>query len=73
MTRKIIEGRQPSAVRPRHVRWFSELTISDVPLVGGKNASLGENVAQGSMDPGSRLTVTLRVLRTEDRRSKGGP
>ena len=25
-----------------HVRWFSDLTIEDVPLVGGKNASLGE-------------------------------
>jgi len=24
------------------IRWFSELTIDDVPLVGGKNASLGE-------------------------------
>jgi len=26
----------------RYVRWFSELGIDDVPLVGGKNASLGE-------------------------------
>jgi len=25
-----------------YVRWFNELTINDVPLVGGKNASLGE-------------------------------
>lgn len=25
-----------------HVRWFRDLTIGDVPLVGGKNASLGE-------------------------------
>lgn len=24
------------------IRWFSEITIDDVPLVGGKNASLGE-------------------------------
>jgi pyruvate,water dikinase len=24
------------------IRWFSELTLDDVPLVGGKNASLGE-------------------------------
>ncbi|RME76833.1 MAG: phosphoenolpyruvate synthase, partial [Planctomycetota bacterium] len=28
----------------RFVRWFSELGIEDVPLVGGKNASLGEMV-----------------------------
>ncbi len=25
-----------------YIRWFSETTIDDVPLVGGKNASLGE-------------------------------
>jgi pyruvate, water dikinase len=28
----------------RYVRWFEELTVHDVPLVGGKNASLGELV-----------------------------
>src|SRR3989339_281307 len=26
----------------RFILWFNELTIEDVPLVGGKNASLGE-------------------------------
>ena len=26
----------------RYIRWFEELTIADIPLVGGKNASLGE-------------------------------
>jgi len=26
----------------QYVRWFDEITIDDVPLVGGKNASLGE-------------------------------
>ena len=25
-----------------YVRWFKELGLDDVPLVGGKNASLGE-------------------------------
>jgi len=25
-----------------YIRWFDELTIDDIPLVGGKNASLGE-------------------------------
>ncbi len=25
-----------------YIRWFNELTLEDVPLVGGKNASLGE-------------------------------
>ena len=27
---------------PTYIRWFEQLTIDDVPLVGGKNASLGE-------------------------------
>jgi pyruvate,water dikinase len=26
----------------RYVRWFEEIKIEDAPLVGGKNASLGE-------------------------------
>lgn len=26
----------------KYIRWFDELTIDDIPLVGGKNASLGE-------------------------------
>ncbi|AEG01450.1 phosphoenolpyruvate synthase [Methylomonas methanica] len=26
----------------QYIRWFNELTINDIPLVGGKNASLGE-------------------------------
>lgn len=26
----------------QYIRWFNELTIKDIPLVGGKNASLGE-------------------------------
>ena len=25
-----------------YIRWFSDVRLSDVPLVGGKNASLGE-------------------------------
>ncbi len=25
-----------------YIRWFRELSMSDLPLVGGKNASLGE-------------------------------
>ncbi|HJV60306.1 MAG TPA: phosphoenolpyruvate synthase [Albitalea sp.] len=30
----------------RFIRWFSELGAADVPLVGGKNASLGEMVRE---------------------------
>ncbi len=32
----------PVAPRGRYIRWFAEIGIEDVPLVGGKNASLGE-------------------------------
>ena len=28
--------------KKERVLWFKDLTIEDVPLVGGKNASLGE-------------------------------
>jgi pyruvate,water dikinase len=31
-------------MRPKFIRWFSEVTNRDVGLVGGKNASLGEMV-----------------------------
>jgi pyruvate, water dikinase len=26
----------------RYIRWFEEIKIEDIPVVGGKNASLGE-------------------------------
>ena len=32
----------PIPVMAHYIRWFTELGIGDVPLVGGKNASLGE-------------------------------
>jgi pyruvate,water dikinase len=32
----------PTAIPPRYIRWFEEVGIKDIPLVGGKNASLGE-------------------------------
>lgn len=46
-----------------YIRWFSELGIEDVPLVGGKNASLGEMycelVPQGVRVPdGFAVTAT---------------
>ena len=30
------------AIQSPHVRWFADLRNTDVPEVGGKNASLGE-------------------------------
>ena len=28
------------------IKWFADITIDDIPLVGGKNASLGEMVRE---------------------------
>ena len=33
-----------AAAKRRLIKWFAEIGIEDVPLVGGKNASLGEMV-----------------------------
>jgi len=35
----------PSAPHP-FIKWFADITIGDIPLVGGKNASLGEMVRE---------------------------
>ncbi|MEI8170769.1 MAG: phosphoenolpyruvate synthase [Rhodoferax sp.] len=34
------------ATANRYIRWFRELSLTDIPLVGGKNASLGEMFQQ---------------------------
>lgn len=31
---------------PRYIRWFADLSMSDVAVVGGKTASLGEMVGR---------------------------
>src|SRR5438105_15789116 len=36
----------PQGASMRFVRWFSEVGLSDVDLVGGKNASLGEMIRE---------------------------
>ncbi len=40
--------------KTRYIRWFSELGNDDVPLVGGKNASLGEMI-RSLKDKGIRV------------------
>ena len=46
---------QPKNTTPAFIKWFADTGIEDVPLVGGKNASLGEMVralaAQGVKVP----------------------
>ena len=37
------------------VLWFEEISIDDVPLVGGKNASLGEMFRQLDKQKGVRI------------------
>ena len=39
---KILSAKQIEATNGSYIRFFSEIGIGDVPLVGGKNASLGE-------------------------------
>ncbi len=50
----------------RYIRWFRELGMEDVPLVGGKNASLGEMyralTAEGVRVPNG-FAVTARAYR----------
>jgi pyruvate, water dikinase len=36
------QGKHMDPSQSKYIRWFSELSVNDVPLVGGKNASLGE-------------------------------
>lgn len=44
----LLESGTKAAANPRsdRIRWFSEISIDDIPLVGGKNASLGEMYQQ---------------------------
>jgi pyruvate,water dikinase len=50
----------------QYIRWFNELTIHDIPLVGGKNASLGEMyrelAAQGVIVPNG-FAITAEAYR----------
>jgi pyruvate,water dikinase len=49
-----------------YIRWFNELTIDDVPLVGGKNASLGEmyrELAQQGINIPNGFAVTAEAYR----------
>ncbi|MEM2990533.1 MAG: PEP/pyruvate-binding domain-containing protein [Halobacteria archaeon] len=40
------------------VLWFDELTKEDIPLVGGKNANLGELIKAGiPVPPGFAITA----------------
>lgn len=51
---------------PRYIRWFSDIGVADVPIVGGKNASLGEMVrelsAQGVRVPNG-FAITAQAYR----------
>ena len=61
---------------PRFIRWFADIGVADVPLVGGKNASLGEMYrelgAQGVRVPNG-FAVTAEAYRHVLERSGAGP
>ncbi len=52
---------------PRYIRWFEELGMDDVPIVGGKNASLGEmyrELAPLGVSLPNGFAVTAEAFRT---------
>lgn len=52
---------------PRYIRWFEELGMGDVPIVGGKNASLGEmyrELAPLGVSLPNGFAVTAEAFRT---------
>jgi pyruvate,water dikinase len=56
----------PPRPEPKFIKWFSDVTIDDIPLVGGKNASLGEMyrelTAQGVKVPNG-FAITAEAYR----------
>jgi len=60
----------------RFIRWFDEIGIDDVPLVGGKNASLGEMyrelMPKGVLVPNG-FAITAEAYRTMIEESDAGP
>jgi pyruvate,water dikinase len=53
-------------MQSRFIKWFSELTIEDTELVGGKNASLGEmyqNLTQESVRVPNGFAITAEAYR----------
>ncbi|HAT03799.1 MAG TPA: phosphoenolpyruvate synthase [Candidatus Magasanikbacteria bacterium] len=50
-----------SSKQKKHILWFNEIGITDVPLVGGKNASLGEmysNLTKKGIDVPNGFAIT---------------
>jgi pyruvate, water dikinase len=57
---------RPMTAPSRYIRWFSELGVSDVASVGGKNASLGEmlsNLAPAGVKVPNGFAVTAQAYR----------
>ena len=60
----------------KFIRWFDQISIQDVPLVGGKNASLGEMYRGLStrgirVPPGFAITAdAFSVLMAQDQLAK---
>ncbi len=54
----------PQVNKESTVRWFNELSMKDVPIVGGKNASLGEMISQLSNTQESVCLMALPLPQT---------
>lgn len=71
---KVLEVMAMSVQRCRRNGWHSGIcgqAPSDYPEIA--ELLVREGIDPISVDPDLLMAVTLRVLRTEDRRSKGGP
>ena len=45
-----------------YIKFFTELSMKDIPLVGGKNASLGEMIQQlKTLDPERVDAYSVRI------------
>ena len=56
----------PSGHAAQYIQWFNEIGIDDVPLVGGKNASLGEmyrNLASAGVKVPNGFAITADAYR----------
>jgi hypothetical protein len=60
----------------RFIRWFDEISVADVPSVGGKNASLGElyrRESHRSSEPNQDTDLFAEFARQFDRRFGSPP
>ena len=76
MTTQTLEGpiAKSGTKRSEYIRWFDEIGIDDVPLVGGKNASFGRDVSGTGKRKGVKVpdgfAITAEAYRYVPARSR---